>query len=664
MSVHLSLPSWRHRNAITVVLVLTIGGSCADVVCGESLTRRVFPVQQAAGAEPQGNPFADEPPALPEENVASDLPALQPAAGKPASPAVANPKSPAVAPTGKPSANNPPNGQLNTLMKGRQSFQDHCLDCHDADKALSQTKDLNGWLKTINTMAKKDDANIPAESFNEIAAYLTLAAGSAANADAKGSKGGNATDGNSKDASNGQGKDKNSKDDEKNKANDQQARQGAGEFQSHCTTCHDADKSTSKVKSLADWKATVLRMAAKQGANIPASSVDPIAAYLASLGSKGESGDSKSDGKSNSAQPAGMTISGTLSPTWRDGNEHLQNGGFFPDVWVGINWDNGQHLSGRATACISCHTVEEGQGDRIEFVEAALRYDFSHWFADGGCCNQKAAVDAGRLVVPFGAFSSQSNPGVYRTVTRPLIYNMGQRVFAEDLGEPVIPMPYADEGVDLSYSLDIGPGLRASLDTYVVNGLRADETGISLDDSRDYVAFNTTPTCGARTTLATNRFRLGASIIGGQSSPTDGIPDIADKFYYKIYGFDAAYTIPNVFRLQFEYARRDSDRGAELPDPVRITDQVDGYYFETEYWFPFCKQLSFLARWDVQDRHSLVPPGESSLDVSTFGIQRFTYGLNYTTKHAGMVMINHEYWNLPGGLDHTDVLGLRWVYTF
>ncbi len=77
-------------------------------------------------------------------------------------------------------------------------------------------------------MAKKDDANIPAESFNEIAAYLTLAAGSAANADAKGSKGGNATDGNSKDASNGQGKDKNSKDDEKNKANDQQARQGAG----------------------------------------------------------------------------------------------------------------------------------------------------------------------------------------------------------------------------------------------------------------------------------------------------------------------------------------------------------------------------------------------------------------------------------------------------
>lgn len=548
-------------------------------------------------------------------------------------------------------------------MKGRQSFQDHCLDCHDADKALSQTKDLGGWLKTINTMAKKEDANIPAESFNEIAAYLTLAAGSAANADAKGSKGGTAANSNSKDASIGQGKDKNSKDDDKNKANDQQARQGAGEFQSHCTTCHDADKSTSKVKSLADWKATVLRMAAKQGANIPASSVDPIAAYLASLGSKGEAGDGKAGGTS-ATLPASMTISGTLSPTWRGGNEHLQNGGFFPDVWVGINWDNGQHLSGRATACISCHTVEEGQGDRIEFVEAALRYDFSHWFSECSCCNQKAAVDAGRFVVPFGAFSSQSNPGVYRTVTRPLIYNMGQRVFDEDLGEPVIPMPYSDEGVDLSYSLDIGPGLRAALDTYVVNGLRADEAGISLDDSRDYVAFNTNPSCGARTTLSTDRFRLGASIIGGQSSPTDGIPDIADKFYYKIYGFDAAYTIPNVFRLQFEYARRDSDRGADLPDPVRITDEVRGYYFESEYWFPFCKQLSFLARWDVQDRHSLVPPPESSLDVSAFGIQRFTYGLNYTTKHAGTVMINHEHWNLPGGLDHTDVLGLRWVYTF
>ena len=64
--------------------------------------------------------------------------------------------------------------------------------------------------------------------------------------------------------------------------------QGQTAFNSDCTQCHDAERSTGKSKSLAEWKATVARMAGKDGANIPAGDRDAIATYLASLSSSGK----------------------------------------------------------------------------------------------------------------------------------------------------------------------------------------------------------------------------------------------------------------------------------------------------------------------------------------------------------------------------------------
>ena len=101
----------------------------------------------------------------------------------------------------------------------------------------------------------------------------------------------------------------------------------------------------------------------------------------------------------------------------------------------------------------------------------------------------KGGIDAGRLIVPFGAFSSQVNPGSYRTVSTPLIFNMGQRVFSQDIGVPVLPMPYSDTGVNLNFDVplgDCGTGpITASFDAYLVNGLEGSSNGIDWLQSRN-----------------------------------------------------------------------------------------------------------------------------------------------------------------------------------
>src|SRR5262245_33113785 len=62
---------------------------------------------------------------------------------------------------------------------------------------------------------------------------------------------------------------------------------GRAAFESSCTACHEAERAFGKSKSYAGWLATVRRMAAKDGADIRAGDVEPIAAYLAAVAGAG-----------------------------------------------------------------------------------------------------------------------------------------------------------------------------------------------------------------------------------------------------------------------------------------------------------------------------------------------------------------------------------------
>ena len=439
---------------------------------------------------------------------------------------------------------------------------------------------------------------------------------------------------------------------------------GSAAFQSACTQCHDAERSTTKAKDLAGWRATVQRMAGKSGADVPRGDWEAIATYLASLSARPAGAGTAGAAGATAGAPAAQQLSwwAVFSPMWREGNDNMELPGFFPMTWVGANWQGPGPLSARVTGCVTCHN-EPGNGHRIELVEAALRVDLVNLI----CRREspvKAVVDAGRFIVPFGAFSSQVNPGVYRTVATPLIYTMGQRVFPGDIGDPVLPMPYSDQGADINVALPLGERLNTTLDAYVVNGLRGTSTGIDFYDSRNYVSGNKEPAIGTRATIGGQFVRLGGSLTAGRFNPDSGSGPNNQGLYYRIYGFDLQARYENLLRFQIEYANRDTDRVVSLPGQLISREHVGGMYLEGEVRLRRESKLSFLVRYDLLDHRSVLPPPGSTIPTGRFDVKRTTAGINYQLTGNSLLMVNYERWILPAPLPDLNVYGVRWAATF
>ncbi len=549
---------------------------------------------------------------------------------------------------------------------GAAAFIRHCTDCHDAERSLRKTKGRADWLATVRRMANMEDANIPTGVHEEIARYLALNAQATApapkaarseTADAPSGEQAPSREGGDKSGSAGKGLDASL------------VQSGETAFNRHCISCHDAQKSLQASKSLAGWRATVRRMAGKPDAQIPENTHESIATYLASRnqgGTGGTGGTGETGGGAAADGGPQSSLWATVSPLWRGGGGNtVQDPGFFPNLWAGATWQQGA-VSARATVCTTCHAQNE-----FGLVEAAVRFDISKYL--GSRCNRPSqsepgadvAIDAGRFVVPFGAFYQQVNPGVYRTVSLPLIYNMGQRVYATNLsagalGFPVLPMPYSDTGANLSMGLPIAENATATLDAYLVNGLQGSNNGVDFVQTyQQFFALNSQPAGGGRFTIGGQHLRLGASVMGGRfnrfttSAPLD----------YLIFGADAVFRWKDVLRVQFEYAQRNSQRIGAVPSSV-FTERVGGFYLEGELLISRHWNLSLLARYDEQSTQSLLPPVGSPLTNGTFLVQRFTYGVNWTLPGGSLLMVNNEHWVLPQNLGSINVLGVRWAATF
>lgn len=454
---------------------------------------------------------------------------------------------------------------------------------------------------------------------------------------------------------------------------------GMAAFQRSCTKCHDAARSLERTKDLAGWRATVRRMAAKRDAEIAPSDTEPISVYLASrtAGGAGTTADqAAASGTAAATNGAAATSSdtssvaafATLSPLWRGGNNHVQNPNFAPLAWVGSTWQ-GKMVSARATLCTTCHGVQEtGLISRVEPVEAAVRVDLTQ-FLDQCCHGLKGSIDAGRFIVPFGAFSAQVDPSLYRTASTPLIFNMGQRIFNSDIGYPVLPMPFANQGVDLNLVLplgDCGTGpITATTDGYIINGLVGGSSGVDFLRSRDMLDNNSRVAGGGRITLGDPNIRAGASVTGGRLDDPN-IGGLPGGLYYRIYGVDLQARYKRLFRAQFEYARRESDRfGTLAAGPEIFSESVSGCYAEAEVR-PWEKcHVSGVARYDFQRTNSPLPPPGSMLPAGTFDVQRVTLGVNIDLWHQSLLMVNYERWILPVLGHHTaDVFGVRYTITF
>jgi hypothetical protein len=453
---------------------------------------------------------------------------------------------------------------------------------------------------------------------------------------------------------------------------------GMAAFERSCTKCHDASRSLERTKDLAGWRATVRRMAGKRGADIAAADIEPIAVYLASrnepaAATAADKGTTPAEKEKAAAaapppEPSGLSTFATLSPQWRGGNNHVQNPDFGPLAWVGASWQ-GKIVSARVSVCITCHGVQEpGLISRIDPVEVAVRVDLSQYL-EPHCHGMKGSLDAGRFIVPFGAFSAQTDPSLYRTVSTPLIFNMGQRVFNADIGFPVLPMPYVDEGVNLNLSVPIcechKTPITATLDGYVVNGLEGSGNGVDFLQSRSLFDNNVRVAGGTRLTVGAPNMRAGASFMAGRFDDpnTSGVPS---GLYYTIYGFDFQAKYKRLLRFPFEYARRDSDRlGMVATTTAVLSEGVYGYYVEAEArpWDK-CK-VSLLGRYDSQKHSSTSPPSGSTLPTGDFNVERVTVGINIELWQQSLLMIDFERWLVPEPQHRTvDVFGIRYTITF
>lgn len=532
---------------------------------------------------------------------------------------------------------------------GKTLFGMHCTTCHEADRSLKARKTQAEWNATITRMAElaktRKKPDIPAEAFMPISTYLANVAG--------------------KDAKSGAGETEDKDKPKKEKSAEEKSKITAGQsaFQSKCTTCHDADRSLQTNKSLAEWRSTVQRMAGKPGASIGSDDVESISMYLADRGEAGGEGAGKGKGGGSS-----ISTFATISPLWRSGSSQIQNNGFFPEAFFGAAWQGKNGLSARVTACTSCHgNGEPGFLNRVELLEAVARLDIMEFLGKEKCTNFRAAVEAGRFVVPFGAFSAQVNPGVYRTVSKPLMFNMGQRVRDGDIGDVVLPLPYSDEGVLLSLAatpFELGEDkVTTTLDLYAVNGLIGGTDGIDFDRSRELLDNNSRVAWGSRATIGTPAFRVGGSVTGGQFNDKP----YGDPFYspmrYFIYGFDVSYRHKDLFRLQAEYARRSNDRYNSDTNGL-VQEHVEGVYVESECRLQSGSPVSFLCRYDWLGRGSPLPIPDSAMDKGTFNLTRLTFGVNYAVSSQSLLMLNYERWLMPKVLGDFDVWGVRFALTF
>lgn len=523
-------------------------------------------------------------------------------------------------------------------QRGRIAFDRSCVECHDAERSLNKQKSFEGWMQTIRRMAAMDDADIPAADFEPIAEYLTAEAGGAASdADMESDDGDSDQD--DADATDDDGPDR------------ALIEQGRIAFNSSCISCHDAQRSLSKRKSFSGWMQTIRRMAAMDGAQVPSSSYRAIATYLTSLNESG--GDGESAAVEDVA--SGWSFSTTASTVWRGSSDPIETPGFFIDAWATADWQSEGPLKAKVTACTSCHSDRNTSGGfTLELVEASATLDLLSFFNQQKSrkpkqsprftdeCPFKAELKVGRFIVPFGAFSSMVHPGSLRTVTNPLMFDMGRRV--DRSIRPVLMLPFSDEGVDLQFAFAASSDWVATIDLFAVNGLQGNASGINFNTSRRYYDNNRRPDYGGRMTVGNNRLRLGFSAMAGAISDDP----IDDPVRYQMFGWDAIVRPNDKLRFYFEYAQR-QDLALTASE---LDEFTSGYVAETEYrlWEP----LSFVARLDNLERR--LTGGDEEID-------RVTWGFNVATPGGSLLLLNHEHWILPDNSD-IDVIGVRWTATF
>ncbi len=87
-------------------------------------------------------------------------------------------------------------------------------------------------------------------------------------------------------------------------------------------------------------------------------------------------------------------------------------------------------------------------------------------------------------------------------------------------------------------------------------------------------------------------------MMGGQHTPAGFVGPHNMNLSYLIFGYDATIRYENLFRIQFDYAMRSTDRENPAGGGMVSRENVGGYYIESELLLTSC--MSVIGRYDSQ----------------------------------------------------------------
>ena len=300
-----------------------------------------------------------------------------------------------------------------------------------------------------------------------------------------------------------------------------------------------------------------------------------------------------------------------------------------PEAAIKIEVDVHENVSFSARMCFGCHGIEIDRA-HIDFTPS-----------------QYINVQLGRVGVPFGEFSVRYDPTSHRTVSKPLIYEMGRMPYygknAFNLG--VVPQPYVDTGAVIYGQFWFGENVQLWYGAYAVGGYKGsnDVDWVSMRTPY-YLDNNRFPSGGGRAVLtisgnAGSAFRdltLGFSGMHGFYDPDE-------KRKYSAFGADLSLRIgPVTFRAEAAYLRMNLDVDAkgyryQLVDPWF---EKGGFYAELEH--PIGPYVIMLYRFDLFRRVGAPLPG-SQLSYDS-RILRYTGAGQVLLGESVFLKVSYEYW--------------------
>jgi hypothetical protein len=317
------------------------------------------------------------------------------------------------------------------------------------------------------------------------------------------------------------------------------------------------------------------------------------------------------------------------------------------EVSLKLAMDFTKRISANVKMCVACHGVEIG----MAYFDLRVSDEMN--------------VRIGRFTPAFGEFPLRHDPANHRTSDKPLPYDMGRMLRAQEWNEGVLPAPWVDNGIELNGTHFFGKNLQTDYAVYAISGPRAGADPMDFDFKMSrsgeayYVDNNSRPAIGGQFVASvitdSTSWSVGASVMRGTYDPEH-------RLAFAIYGAHFVARIRDVFfrlealtrKHEMSLSENPMQRFRYTPGASGVWDPYvvkDGGYAELEV--PFGKYLTLLWREDGLRRRGNVPMNSELRSESM--LMRHTAAAAIALRQSLRLKLSYEYYDFSDFEDESVI---------